>query len=47
MKPSKEDKKNAESHFVLEGNAFYEIDEECVKKRTRGQKMRPIQKRRK
>lgn len=46
MKPSKEDKKNSESHFVLEGNAFYEIDEECVKKRRRGQKTRPVSKKR-
>lgn len=47
MKPYREEGKNLKSRFVLEGNAFYEIDEECIKRRKRGQKIRPIQKKRK
>lgn len=40
MKLTKVNKPDAESRFVLEGNALYEIDEECVKRKMQNKKRR-------
>ncbi len=47
MKPSKETSVDSECRFVLEGNALYEIDEECVKRKMRNKKRRDSSKKRK
>ena len=37
MRSGKENRRDSQSRFVLEGNALYEIDEECMRRK---QKMR-------
>ena len=36
MRPGKENRRDSQSRFVLEGNALYEIDEECMRRKARG-----------
>ena len=33
MRSGKENRRDSQSRFVLEGNALYEIDEECMRQR--------------
>ena len=33
MRSGKENRRDSQSRFVLEGNALYEIDEECMRRK--------------
>lgn len=46
MKPFRENQKKRESHPVLDGNALYEIDDACIRKKRRNVRYpaRPAQK---
>ena len=36
MRSGKENRRDSQSRIVLEGNALYEIDEECMRRKARG-----------
>lgn len=47
MKPFRSNRQNMGSHPVLDGNALYEIDDACMRRKKRSQKVRPAPKKQK